>query len=331
MSSPPAEGFLDSALSSSSTSITGSIFAYTYAHGRRYHSDRFAKAAYFLPNDEGEQARLDLYHHIFCRILGGRLYTAPLAGPRRVLDVGTGTGIWAMDFADAHPAAEIHATDLSPIQPAWAPPNVRFEVDDAEEEWAYPAAHFDYVHMRTLSGSFRDWGAVLRKAYEHLVPGGYVEFQDYGAEVFAPDGTLLSGPLAFPAGTCAPGESHVAYLFHLCNKASFIAGRPVPVARGMAERIAAAGFADVTVRTELWPLGEWPKDPALKELGKLGRVGLYDGLHAFAVHLLTKNLGWAPEKVEELVDLAKEDLLRGRYYCEAWFVYGRKPEVGEEV
>ena len=119
----------------------------------------------------------------------------------------------------------------------------------------------------------------------------------------------------------------MAYLFHLCNKASFIAGRPVPVARGMAERVAAAGFTDVNVRKELWPLGEWPKDPALKELGKFGKLGLYDGLHAFAVYLITKNLGWTPAKVDELVTKAKADLLRGKYYCEAWFIYGKKPET----
>jgi methylase of polypeptide subunit release factors len=33
-----------------------------------------------------------------------------------VLDIGTGTGIWAIDFADEHPEAEVIGTDLSPIQ-----------------------------------------------------------------------------------------------------------------------------------------------------------------------------------------------------------------------
>ena len=53
-----------------------------------------------MPNDETEQSRLDLYHHVFGLLLGGKLYTAPLDHPQRVLDVGTGTGLWAIDFAE---------------------------------------------------------------------------------------------------------------------------------------------------------------------------------------------------------------------------------------
>jgi hypothetical protein len=33
-----------------------------------------------------------------------------------VLDIGTGTGAWAIDFADEYPKAEVIGTDLSPIQ-----------------------------------------------------------------------------------------------------------------------------------------------------------------------------------------------------------------------
>lgn len=80
--------------------MTSSVFSFTYANGRRYHSDRFQRASYFMPNDEAEQDRLDMYHHIFLSLLGGKLYTAPLENPHRVLDVGTGTGIWAIDFAE---------------------------------------------------------------------------------------------------------------------------------------------------------------------------------------------------------------------------------------
>jgi ubiquinone/menaquinone biosynthesis C-methylase UbiE len=43
-----------------------------------------------------------MHHHIFLKMLDGKLTLAPLDQnpPKRVLDVGTGTGIWALDFAE---------------------------------------------------------------------------------------------------------------------------------------------------------------------------------------------------------------------------------------
>lgn len=71
---------------------------YTYANGRRYHA--FRAGAYVLPNDEAEQDRLDLLHHIWRLMIGGKLLRAPLPeDPQSILDFGTGTGIWAIDFA----------------------------------------------------------------------------------------------------------------------------------------------------------------------------------------------------------------------------------------
>lgn len=53
----------------------------------------------------------DFQHHIFYLSLDGRLGLAPPnlpgASVGRVLDLGTGTGIWAMDFGDEHPEAEV--------------------------------------------------------------------------------------------------------------------------------------------------------------------------------------------------------------------------------
>jgi ubiquinone/menaquinone biosynthesis C-methylase UbiE len=47
---------------------------------------------------------MDLGHHIYSLLLGGELYRAPIGkNPQRVLDLGTGTGIWAMDFAELGP------------------------------------------------------------------------------------------------------------------------------------------------------------------------------------------------------------------------------------
>lgn len=66
--------------------------------------------------------------------LGDQLFLAPVKEPQTVLDFGTGTGIWAIEFgtyiytspasstvltpaADRYPASQVIGSDLSPIQP----------------------------------------------------------------------------------------------------------------------------------------------------------------------------------------------------------------------
>lgn len=72
-----------------------------------------------MPNDESEQDRLDLSHGMFKLIMRDKLYLAPISKPSRILDIGTGTGIWAIEMGDEFPDADIIGTDLSPTQPTW--------------------------------------------------------------------------------------------------------------------------------------------------------------------------------------------------------------------
>jgi SAM-dependent methyltransferase len=157
-------------------------------HGRTYHS--YKQGAYYLPNDGEEQARLDLQHHTVNLLLDGRLALAPITNPKTALDVATGTGIWAVEFAEQHPGCEVVGSDLTLIQPsAAAPPNCSFIKEDAEnDEWTY-GHRFDYIHMRLVFTCFTDLALVLRKAYDSLEPGGWIEFQDHTPQVLSSDGS----------------------------------------------------------------------------------------------------------------------------------------------
>lgn len=43
-----------------------------------------------------------MVHHMFRLALGGKLFLAPIKdGPIRALDIGTGTGIWAIEFGES--------------------------------------------------------------------------------------------------------------------------------------------------------------------------------------------------------------------------------------
>lgn len=83
-----------------STSISSSVRDYNFENSRRYH--KFKEGAYVFPNDEPEQEREDMKHAMILHLCGGRLHLAPLDNPQSILDVGTGTGIWAIDSAWPH-------------------------------------------------------------------------------------------------------------------------------------------------------------------------------------------------------------------------------------
>lgn len=88
-------GYSTDAASTVSTSISSSVRDFTFENGRRYH--RFREGAYALPNDEAEQEREDMKHALAVNLCGGRLHFAPLTNPQEIIDLGTGTGIWAID------------------------------------------------------------------------------------------------------------------------------------------------------------------------------------------------------------------------------------------
>ena len=43
---------------------------------------------------------VDLQHHLFLLTLDGKLNLAPVSKPQYVLDIGTGTGIWAIEYGE---------------------------------------------------------------------------------------------------------------------------------------------------------------------------------------------------------------------------------------
>jgi len=94
--------------------------------------------------------------------------------------VGTGTGVWAIEFADEYPSAIVVGTDLSPVQPHHIPPNCRFYIENAEDDWTFDQAEggFDYIHGRMLIVGIKNWKRFFEQSFLHLRPGGWVEMQD---------------------------------------------------------------------------------------------------------------------------------------------------------
>ncbi|RSL95097.1 hypothetical protein CDV31_014047 [Fusarium ambrosium] len=296
------------------TSLASSVINYKYENGRRYHA--FRSGSYILPNDDSEQDRMDLVHHIYRLLLDGELFLAPInKQPRRVLDLGTGTGIWAMDFADEYPSTEVVGTDLSPIQPKWTPPNCIFEVDDFEDEWVYKTP-FDFIHGRELEGCIGNEDQLFRRAFQHLAPGGYIEFQAAYTRWLSDDGTAEKAKNA---------QSWLKTLLE--GTAKF--GKSLECAVNWKEKLEAAGFIDVQQDIRKLPIGSWPKDPKLKEMGRFQGIQQVQAVESYSPRVFSTVLGWKEEEVQAFVAKVRKDLRDPsiHLYLPIYFVWGKKPQT----
>jgi hypothetical protein len=90
-------------IASETASLTSSIMKGRIENGRRYHA--YQDGIYMFPDDEQEQDRLDIKYASLQNVLNDRIVFAPLEDPQQILDIGTGTGIWAIDAGEQFPGA----------------------------------------------------------------------------------------------------------------------------------------------------------------------------------------------------------------------------------
>lgn len=83
--------------SNATASLSSSVRDFNFENKRRYH--KYKEGRYAFPNDDAEQEREDMKHSMVVTLCGGALHSAPLQNPQKILDIGTGTGIWAIDSA----------------------------------------------------------------------------------------------------------------------------------------------------------------------------------------------------------------------------------------
>ncbi|KAI8251695.1 putative methyltransferase tdiE [Colletotrichum sp. SAR 10_77] len=245
-----------SELGGTTSSIASSIWNFQLENGRTYHRYK-----------EG-----NLQHELCLLTLDRKLGLAPPndenSKVNRVLDLGTGTGLWAIDFGDAHPDAEVLGVDLSPPA-AEVPPNVAFEVDDVEEPWAYTQP-FDYIHSRFMTSSISNWEKYIKNSFDNLTPGGYFELLEVGGQLQSDDNTL----------------------------------RPDSAVVTSVDVMKEVGFVDIVMTKYKWPMNSWPKDPKHKLIGTWSLHNNLEGIEGWTMAAYTRALNWKKEEVQAfLVDV----------------------------
>lgn len=274
-------------------SLRSTLLESVSENGRGYH--KYRDGSYFLPEDEKEQERLDMQHTMMLKLFDNKLSLVPFEkDPLHALDLGTGTGIWAIDFADTYPECQVLGVDLSPIQPTFVPQNCKFEIDDYESEWTYKEK-FDLIHGRLMVTSMGDPPALFRKAYENLAPGGWFEIQELYMPILCDDGTM-------------PKDSAFQKWNDLFGEAVSKMGRNFSWATEYKKWMEEAGFVNVQQLNFKLPINTWPKNKALKELGKWNLINMIEGLEGYTVRPFTKLLGMSVEEVEVFMAEVRKDL-----------------------
>ena len=273
--------------------------------GREY----LTTAPYFLPKDEEEVNRLDFQHYLFRFALRGN-FAAPIQTPASILDVGTGTGRWAMEMAALFPLANVVGLDVVP-PPADENASLGHGLDRRPDNYIYiqgnvldglpfPDASFDFVHQRLLVAALPEarWPGVVAELLRVTRPGGWVELLE-----------------AIPT----KGGPGMNALYEWLVAVGLRRGVNTLVTPHIADFLRAAGAQSVVARDLPMAMGKWG-----------GRAGIMMETNYFALHkgleAMMEQQGITTARAfEEAMAAARQEIAQGQYIWPYFLAYGQRP------
>jgi len=141
-------------------------------------TDSTTKPEYILPVNETEWDRLDAQSNAMDKLLGNKLCPEDIGQPRKILEIGAGSGAWAIHAAKLYPKADVLAIDMNPLPARPLPANLSYKQANVLEPFPFPTGTFDVVHTRLILCHLPDASSVLSRIIDLVAPGGWLLVDD---------------------------------------------------------------------------------------------------------------------------------------------------------
>jgi hypothetical protein len=150
---------------------------------------------------------------------------------------------------------------------------------------------FDFIHTRMTIGCWSDMRQqIIKRAFDHLRPGGWLECQEMPVGMVCDDDSLEQATRA--------GHPFVRWEQEFNTVSSQFANRQTTIGPELKPWMEEAGFVDVKEVVFKIPINGWPKDPRLKHIGMLWQKNLLEGMSGFSLGLFHRFLGKSVEEIE---------------------------------
>jgi hypothetical protein len=136
--------------------------------------------------------------------------------------------------------------------------------------------------------------SVLRKAFDALTPGGYLEMQDG------------SFPMKYVGEP--PVNSDLYKWNELVSEGARRSGRPWDNTQHYARWMREIGFEEVVEKNFYWPTSTWVKGDHLKQVATYCQLDLLNGLEGLSMKVLTGFMGWKADEVRAFIVGVRRDL-----------------------
>ncbi|KAI8719828.1 hypothetical protein NCS52_00765000 [Fusarium sp. LHS14.1] len=247
-----------------------------------------------VPNSQQETDRNTIQHTIMIDIFRGQLHLSPITSkPKRVLDVGTGPGTWALEFAQKHPSCSVLGVDIEPVHPLYTRSNCTFLTKDVTHEWDFTdGGNFDFIHVRQL-GDIQEKRNLIQRCFDNLKPGGWVEFTEWIAILQSPNHSLRGTAFRKWNDLLEQGMRQ-------CGTTLYYPDKLKPL-------LQETGFEHIIETRNGATTNACYPGKKLQRIGHLMTQNWLLILEPLSMPVFTQALGWTPEEVKTfLVDVRKE-------------------------